>query len=43
MEPLYYVLDTTSNTTVVENLTHDQAMEWLVENGVASDHIVIPH
>lgn len=43
MEPLYYILDTPTNTILAENLTYDQAMEWLSENGIASDHILVLH
>jgi hypothetical protein len=42
MEQLYYILDTSTNTIIVENLTHNQAIEWLIENGIASNHITIP-
>jgi len=41
MEQLYYILDTPTNTIIVENLTYDQAMVWLEENGIASDHVAI--
>ncbi len=43
MEQLYYILDTTTNTTLVENLTYDQAIAWLEQNGVASDHVAVPY
>jgi hypothetical protein len=40
MEQLYYILDTSTNTPVIENITYDQAMEWLEQNGIASIHIL---
>jgi len=43
MEPLHYILDTSTNTTVAENLTYDQAIEWLEANGIASIHILSTH
>lgn len=43
MEQLYYILSLSTNTAVIENLTYDQAIEWLEQNGVACDHILTPH
>lgn len=43
MEPLYYILDTSTNTVIIDNLTYDQAIEWLEQNGIASIHILTPH
>lgn len=40
MEQLYYILDTSTNIVVIENLTHDQGIEWLEKNGIASIHIL---
>lgn len=41
MEQLYYILDTSTNIVVIENLTYEQAMEWLQLNGIACDHILM--
>lgn len=43
MDQLYYIIDTTTNTTIVENLTYDQATEWLEQNGLASDHVAVAY
>ena len=43
MEPLYYILDASTNTIIVENLTYEQATEWLEQNGIASDHTAVLH
>ena len=42
MEQLYYILNIPTNTIIVENLTYNQAMEWLEQNGIASDHVATP-
>jgi hypothetical protein len=41
MEQLYYILDTSTNTIVVENLTHSQAMKWFTQSGSVAIHILI--
>lgn len=41
MENLYYILDTETQEVVQDNLTYDESMNWLVEFGVASKHIMI--
>lgn len=33
MEELYYILDTSTNLIVIDNLTYEQSMNWLIENG----------
>lgn len=43
MEQLYYILDLQNNDRVVENLTLEQANEWLEQNGIASIHVVTPY
>lgn len=40
MEKLYYILDTEINEIVLDNLTHDECMQWLIENGIASKHVM---
>ena len=41
MESLYYILETPTNTVIIDNLTYDQAIEWLQQNGIACDHIMM--
>jgi len=41
MEPLYNILDTSTDTTIAENLTHSQAMDWFIRNGDISIHILV--
>lgn len=43
MEELYYILDIETNLPLIENLTYQKAIEWLIENGVASKHVLTPH
>jgi hypothetical protein len=43
MDKLYYIIDTTTNTILIENLTYDQGMAWLEQNAVASDHIMVSY
>lgn len=41
MEPLYNILDTSTDIIIVENLTHSQAMDWFMQNGDISIHILV--
>ena len=43
MKQLYYILDMSTNTIIVENLTHDQAMDWFIQNGDITKHILIEY
>lgn len=40
MEKMYYILDTSTNTIVISNLTYDQSMEWLSTNGDPTSHVL---
>lgn len=40
MEELYYILDESTNTIVIDNLTYEQSMNWLIENGNPILHIL---
>ncbi len=42
MEQLYYILDTELNEVVIDNISYDDGINWLIENGVASKHIILP-
>lgn len=39
----YYILNSDNNQRVIENLTYEEAKEWLEKNGIASIHILMSH
>lgn len=41
MEKLYYILDTSTNTIVISDLTYEQSIEWLIQNGDPVNHVMI--
>ncbi len=41
MEQLFYILDTTTDTKVIENLTHEQAVDWIKQYGSIISHILV--
>jgi len=43
MEELYYILDIETNLPIIENLTYQEGINWLIENGVANIHILTQH
>lgn len=41
MEKLYYIFDLEENKPITEDLSHDDAIEWLIKNGVTSRHVLM--
>lgn len=39
MEKLYYILDSSTNIIVIDNLTKEQSIDWLIKNGNPIIHI----
>lgn len=42
MEKIYYILDSETNETIIDNLTYDQGMDWLIQNGLPTKHLLLP-
>lgn len=40
MEQKWYIYDLDLNKVLIDNLSHDQAQAWLIENGIASKHVM---
>ena len=42
MEILYYILDSETNEIIIDNLSYEQGIDWLTQNGIPTKHIITP-
>ena len=42
METLYYILDSETKEILLDNLSYEQGIDWLINNGLPTRHLILP-